>query len=64
MAGNPRLATPIAQPADRAVFFAAYALEPFERVRKKFCAVPSLPVRMASKALSPEIKAKIRSKLK
>ena len=64
VAGNPRLATPIAQPADRAAFFASYALEPFDRVRKKFCAVPPLPVRMAGKVLSPEIKAKIRNKLK
>ena len=64
VAGNPRLATPIPRSADRAAFFAAYALQPFDRVRKKFCAVPPLPVRMASKMLSPELKAKIRSKLK
>ena len=64
IAGNPRLASPIAQSADRAAFFAAYALEPFDRVRKKFCAMPPLPVRAAGKLLSPETKAKIRSKLK
>ena len=64
VAGNPRLATPIPRSADRAAFFAAYALQPFDRVRKKFCTVPPLPVRMASKMLSPELKAKIRSKLK
>jgi len=62
--GNPRLATPIPASPERAAFFAAYALEPFEQVRKKFCSVPPLPVRMASKMLSPELKAKIRSKLK
>ena len=62
--GNPRLATPIPASSDRGAFFAAYALEPFEQVRKKFCGVPPLPVRMASKMLSPELKAKIRSKLK
>lgn len=64
VAGNPRLASPIPRSADRAAFFAAYALEPFDKVRKKFCAVPPLPVRIAAKALSPELKAKIRSKLK
>ena len=63
VAGNPRLATPIPRSADRAAFFAAYALEPFDKVRKQFCSVPPLPVRMASKMLSPELKAKIRSKL-
>ena len=64
VAGNPRLATPIPRSTDRAAFFAAYALQPFDQVRKKFCSVPPLPVRMASKMLSPELKAKIRSKLK
>lgn len=64
VAGNPRLATPIAQPADRAAFFAAYALEPFDKVRKRFCALPPLPVRAAGKVLSPEVKAKLRKKLK
>ena len=64
VAGNPRLASPIQQPADRAAFFAAYALEPFDRVRKRFCGLPPLPVRAAGKLLSPEMKAKIRSKLK
>ena len=64
IAGNPRLATPIAPAADRAAFFAAYALEPFEQVRRKYLALPALPVRVASKVLSPELKAKIRSKLR
>ncbi|MBR5471189.1 MAG: Coenzyme F420 hydrogenase/dehydrogenase, beta subunit C-terminal domain [Oscillibacter sp.] len=64
IAGNPRLASPIPQSADRAAFFAAYALQPFDQVRKKFCSVPPVPVRVASKMLSPELKAKIRSKLK
>ena len=64
IAGNPRLASPITQPADRAAFFAAYALEPFDQVRKKFCSVPPLPVRIAGRVLSPEVKAKIRKKLK
>lgn len=64
VAGNPRLASPIPRSPDRAAFFASYALEPFDQVRKKFCSVPPLPVRAAAKMLSPELKAKIRSKLK
>lgn len=64
IAGNPRLASPIAQPSDRTAFFASYALEPFDEVRKKFFHLPSLAVRLASKALSPEIKSKIKAKLK
>lgn len=64
VAGNPRLASPISQPPDRAAFFAAYALEPFDKVRKKFCAMPPLPVRAVGKVLSPEIKAKLRKRLK
>jgi hypothetical protein len=64
IAGNPRLASPTAQPADRAAFFAAYALEPFEQVRRKFFRLPSLPVRAASAVLSPEVKARLREKLR
>ena len=41
-----------------------FTLEPFDRVRKRFCGLPPLPVRAAGKLLSPELKAKIRSKLK
>ena len=64
IAGNPRLATPIAPAPDRTAFFAAYALEPFEQVRRKFLVLPALPVRVASRVLSPELKSKIRSKLR
>ena len=64
VAGNPRLASPIAPAADRAAFFASYAVEPFEEVRRRFLRLPSLPVRAAGKLLSPEVKAKIRSRLK
>ena len=64
VAGNPRLASPIARPADRAAFFAAYAMEPFEQVRKRFFRLPPLPVRAAGKVLSPEIKEKLRKKLR
>ncbi len=63
IAGNPRLASPTACPPERAAFFAAYALEPFEEVRKRFFALPPLPVRAAGKLLSPELKAKILKKL-
>ena len=55
---------PLNLPPDRAAFFAAYALEPFEQVLRKFCALPPLPVRAASKVLSPEVKAKIRKLIK
>lgn len=64
IAGNPRLASPTVCPPDRAAFFAAYALEPFDAVRKRFFALPPLPVRAAGKLLSPELKAKIRKKLR
>lgn len=64
VAGNPRLASPIAPAADREAFFAAYALEPFDRVRKQFFRLPPLPVRLAGRVLSPAVKAKIRKTLK
>ena len=64
VAGNPRLASPIQAPLDRADFFSAYALEPFDQVRKAFCGLPPLPVRIAGKLLSPEIKEKIKKKLR
>lgn len=64
IAGNPRLASPTAQPPERAAFFAAYALESFDQVVRKFCALPPLPVRAAGKALSPEAKARLKKLLK
>ncbi len=64
IAGNPRLASPTARAADRAAFFAAYALEPFDQVVRKFCALPPLPVRAAGKVLSPEVKARVKKALK
>ena len=60
IAGNPRLASPIAQPPDRPAFFAAYALEPFDQVMRRYCALPPLPVRAVGKVLSPEVKARLR----
>ena len=62
--GNPRLAFPIAQPPERAAFFAAYTLKPFEEVRQTFFRMPPLPARMASKMLSPELKEKIKKKIR
>ena len=64
VAGNPRLAYPLSAAPDRAAFFSAYALEPCDQVRRRFCAVPPLPVRLAGQILSPEVKAKIRNKLR
>jgi hypothetical protein len=64
VAGNPRLASPTPPSPDRTAFFAAYALEPFETVRKKFFRLPPLPVRAAGKLLSPEAKAKLKNKIK
>ena len=62
VAGNPRLAAPMAPCPDRAAFFAAYALEPFSEVRKKFFRLPPLPYRAAARLLSPELKAKLRGR--
>lgn len=64
VAGNPRLASPIQPAADRADFFSAYALKPFDQVRKEFCGLPPLPVRIAGKLLSSEVKAKIKKRLR
>ncbi|MCI9120855.1 MAG: 4Fe-4S dicluster domain-containing protein [Oscillibacter sp.] len=64
VAGNPRLAVPVAQPAGRGAFFAAYALQPFDEVLQRFCALPPLPVRAVSRVLSPEVKTKLRKLLR
>jgi len=64
ISGNPRLASPTALVPDRAAFFAAYAVEPFDLVRRQYLKLPGLPYLIAAKALSPEVKAKIRKKLK
>ena len=64
IAGNPRLASPIPPSPDRAAFFAAYALEPFEQVRKQFFRLPPLPMRAAARILSPEVKDKLRKTIK
>lgn len=64
IAGNPRLASPVVQPPDRAAFFAAYALEPFDQVVRKFCALPPLPLRAARKVLPPETRTKLKKAFK
>ena len=64
IAGNPRLASPIARPADRTAFFAAYQMEPFARVRRQFLKLPPAPVRAAAHVLTPEVKARIKRVLK
>jgi coenzyme F420-reducing hydrogenase beta subunit len=64
VAGNPRLASPTAFCGERAAFFAAYELEPFAEVRRKFFRMPPLAMRAAAKMLTPEMKEKIRKKLK
>ena len=55
IAGNQALASPNLWPEERSAFFAAYALQPFDQVWKKFLKQPSLPFRAA---------AKLRAKLK
>lgn len=64
IAGNPRLASPIPPSPQRAAFFAAYAMEPFQEVRRKFFKLPPPPVALASQILSPEVKARLRKKLR
>ena len=64
VAGNPRLASPTAYCPERSAFFAAYALEPFAQVRKKFLTLQPYLVRAASKALTPALKAKVKKVLK
>lgn len=64
VAGNPRLASPVQASPRRAVFFAAFAAQPFAQVERAFLAQPPLPYRAAAKVLSPELKALIRKILK
>ncbi|MBQ6987148.1 MAG: Coenzyme F420 hydrogenase/dehydrogenase, beta subunit C-terminal domain [Oscillibacter sp.] len=51
--GNPRLSSPTPPQAQRSAFFTAYALEPFDKVRKRFLALPPLPLRILRKAAPP-----------
>ena len=64
VAGNPRLATPIAPAADRAEFFAACRIDSFEGAWRRHCTLPALPVRLAGKLLTPEQKEKIKRRLR
>lgn len=49
VAGNPRLAYPAEAAPERAEFFKAYATEPFEKVRRRYCKAPSLAERLLRK---------------
>lgn len=51
--GNPRLSSPTPPQSQRSAFFTAYALEPFEKVRKRFLTLPPLPLRLLKKAAPP-----------
>ncbi len=62
IAGNPRLASPMDPSPQRGAFFAAYAMEPFPQVWREFLRLPPLPVRLAGRVLSPEVKQKLRKK--
>ena len=64
VAGNPRLASPLKANPRRAAFFAAFAARPYEKVERDYLSLPSLPYRLAAKALTPEMKARIRRLLK
>ena len=52
------------QNMQRAAFFAAYALMPFDQVVRQFCALPPLPLRAAGKVLSAEAKERLKKVLK
>lgn len=62
IAGNPGLSLPAVEPPERAAFFASYALEPFESVRRRFLSLPPLPVRAAERLL-PAAEASVRRRL-
>ena len=64
VAGNPRLSGPLPRTAERSAFFAAYALLPFEEVRKRFLRLPPVHYRVAAKVLTPAMKEKIRKIIK
>ncbi|MBQ6207932.1 MAG: polysaccharide pyruvyl transferase family protein [Oscillospiraceae bacterium] len=58
--GNPRLASPTPPQPQRAAFFSAYALEPFETVRKRFLTLPPLPLRLLRKAIPATLENAVR----
>ncbi|MBR3640471.1 MAG: polysaccharide pyruvyl transferase family protein [Oscillibacter sp.] len=64
VAGNPRLASPMPASPARTAFFAAYAAEPFEQVRKEWFRLPPRLAREAAKLLSPEWKERAKKLLK
>ncbi len=64
VSANPNLCGPTARPMERDAFFSAFALDPFPAVYRRFFTVPPLPLRAASKLLTPEVKEKIKKLLK
>ena len=62
--GNPRLASPTPPQPLRNAFFNAYALEPFENVRKRFLALPPLPLRVLRKAVPAPLESALRRLLR
>ena len=62
-AGNPNLSAPTPCPPEREAFFASFQLEPFPEVWDHFLTLPPWPVRAAGKALTPELKEKLRKLL-
>ena len=62
--GNPRLASPTPPQPQRGAFFTAYALEPFDAVRKRFLRLPPLPLRLLRKAFPPPLENALRRLLR
>lgn len=62
--GNPRLSSPTPPQPLRNAFFAAYELEPFEDVRKRFLALPPAPLRFLRKAVPPPLENALRRLLR
>ena len=62
--GNPRLLSPTPAHPKRAAFFAAFRTRDFDKVEADYLALPSLPYRVATKMLTPKMKALIRKVIK
>ena len=62
--GNPRLTSPTPPQPQRGAFFTAYALEPFDAVRKRFLRLPPLPLRLLRKAFPASLENALRRLLR
>ena len=62
--GNPRLVSPTPPQPQRDAFFSAYALEPFENVRKRFLTLPPAPLRILRKAIPSGVENALRALLR